>query len=76
METKENKRETKAEEKEKYIKLCPKCRSINVKQNQQGGLAFFGLPTFYTCQDCKFTNNFFPEVTPGNLKKLQNVMFG
>jgi len=45
-----------------YVKMCPKCNSAKVNLNQQGGLAFFGLPAFYTCKDCGYTNNFFPEI--------------
>ena len=56
-------------EDEGYVKVCPKCKSINVKTNQQGGLAFFGLPTFYTCEDCGFTNNFFPEVRVDSVRR-------
>ncbi len=62
----------KSEEKKEvqYIKLCPKCNSVNVNLNQKGGLAFFGLPAFYTCKNCGYTNNFFPEIEIDEVDKL------
>ncbi|UCD20585.1 MAG: hypothetical protein JSW08_02290 [archaeon] len=55
----------KRKKKKKYIKLCPKCNSINVKITHQGslsGLVALGLPTKYVCKECGFASPFFPEI--------------
>lgn len=50
--------------KPRYVKICPRCRSLNVKIGNQGGSAgvIFGAPTMYKCLDCEYVNYAFPEV--------------
>ena len=50
---------------DKYIKICPRCKSINVKVSNQGGAAgiIFGAPTVYRCLDCGYSNYAFPEIS-------------
>ncbi|MEM4702980.1 MAG: hypothetical protein QXP53_00630 [Candidatus Pacearchaeota archaeon] len=58
----------------KYIKFCPKCRSINIKIRNVGGSAgiLFGAPTIYTCQNCGFSNYAFPEIEKDKLKNVKS----
>jgi len=58
-------------QKAQYVKICPRCRSINVKISNQGGSAgiIFGAPTLYRCQSCGYSNYAFPEVDLNELKK-------
>lgn len=47
-----------------YVKICPKCGSVNVKISNQGGAAgiIFGMPTIYKCLNCGYANYAFPEI--------------
>ena len=46
----------------KSVKICPRCKSIKVKTNYRYGLTFLaGTPEIYTCQNCGFTSELFPE---------------
>lgn len=58
-----------------YVKVCPKCNSINVEISHQGflsGLVALGLPTVYRCRDCGFSANSFPEV---NLNEVRGKKY-
>lgn len=70
--SKENKVRIK-KEKLRYVKICPRCQSINVKISNQGGSAgiVFGAPTVYRCLDCGYSNYAFPEI---DVNKLQNKL--
>jgi len=50
----------KREERKAYIKICPKCKSFNIKTNYKGGLVFLGVPPSYICQNCGYASNIFP----------------
>lgn len=54
-----------------YVKICPRCQSINIKVTNQGGAAgiIFGAPTLYKCLDCGYVNYSFPEIDINELKK-------
>jgi|GEM_PF-5512923 len=54
-----NKSESKDEY--RYARICPKCKSLNIKLRWQS-LWFIGLPPSFQCTHCKYTSNFFPEV--------------
>lgn len=74
--SKENKTKIK-KEKPRYVKICPRCQSINVKISNQGGSAgiVFGAPTIYRCLDCGYSNYAFPEININELKnKLKNKL--
>lgn len=45
-----------------HIKFCPRCKSLNIKMNYKGGLVFLGVPPSFTCQNCGYTSNIFPEL--------------
>ncbi|MEM4152817.1 MAG: hypothetical protein QXK80_01725 [Candidatus Pacearchaeota archaeon] len=57
--------------KSRYVKICPRCQSVNIKVTNQGGSAgiIFGAPTIYRCLDCNYSNYSFPEIDINNLKK-------
>lgn len=55
----------------RYVKICPKCRSLNIRTKWQS-LWFFGFPATFKCLDCGFTSYIFPEMelNEKNVKKL------
>lgn len=54
-----------------YVKICPRCQSIDIKVTNQGGSAgvIFGAPTLYKCLDCGYVNYAFPEIDINELKR-------
>lgn len=61
-------------EKARYVKICPRCGSINVKIGNQGGSAgvVFGAPTMYRCLSCGYVNYAFPEIDANELETRLN----
>ena len=55
-------------EKEKYVKVCPKCNSLNLKVDST--LIFLGAPSNYICKECGYTDSFFPEVEITKVKEF------
>lgn len=61
----EKQKKDKKKTKTVIVKMCPRCKSINVHIGHQGlgsGLVAVGVPTMYRCMDCGFRNTWFPEV--------------
>ena len=58
------------EEKEKYVRVCPKCRSLDVVSDLT--LAFLGENSTLKCRECGYTNTFFPEVEATRVKEFIN----
>ncbi len=58
--------------KKKYIKICPKCKSIDIGLRPQS-LWFFGLPPTFKCNKCNYIGYIFPEIklTEKNIKKFK-----
>ncbi|HLC55909.1 MAG TPA: hypothetical protein VJJ23_01605 [Candidatus Nanoarchaeia archaeon] len=52
---------------EKYIKICPKCRSLNIKVENALTTGF--LPNSYICINCKYKGMIFPEIEISRLEK-------
>ena len=54
----------KEKKKAKFVKICPRCHSINVRVSNSGGSAgiIFGTPTIYRCMNCGYSNYAFPEI--------------
>lgn len=52
--------------KETHVKVCPKCSSINIKIDLTH--AFLGETSTHTCEECGYTNTFFPEVDASRIK--------
>ncbi len=50
-----------------YIKICPKCKSINVSIQNKIVAGF--LPVEYFCNKCKYSNYIFPEINTNKLGK-------
>ena len=59
---------TKEEKKVEYVKMCPKCNSLNLKIDAT--LIFLGATSTYTCKDCGYTDSFFPEVEISRVKEF------
>ncbi len=58
----------------KYVKICPRCQSINVQISHQGGLSgltALGLPTVYRCMDCGYRGYSFPEIDLNEIKRKE-----
>ena len=55
--------------KTKFVKFCPKCKSLNISINYRGGLVALGMPPIYQCRKCGYSSYFFPEVVISKLKK-------
>ncbi len=73
------KKNKKFEKSSRYVKICPRCNSINVKISHQGGLSgltALGLPTMYKCRDCGLISYSFPEIDLNELKKKQKIKKG
>lgn len=51
----------------KYVRFCPKCRSLNIRSKLLG---FFGLPAKYKCGNCSYQAYVFPMVSVDDLKKF------
>lgn len=50
-------------EKKKFIRVCPKCGSIDVETEKDNAAKVrFGAPLNYVCKSCGFKNTVFPEV--------------
>lgn len=52
----------------RYVKVCPKCNSLNIKMMLRSGW-FIGLPPSYRCKNCNFKSKFFPEVELEKIKE-------
>jgi C4-type Zn-finger protein len=55
----------------KYVKICPKCNSLDIQATEKNIDFSFGLPVIYQCQNCGFTNYNFPEIDVNNIEKLK-----
>jgi hypothetical protein len=69
-----NKQSQEKKEKKKkpnYVKVCPKCRSLDVYQETPGASLniIFGMPTQYKCRNCGFTSYIFPEINFNEIKE-------
>jgi len=66
------KKKIKAKPGPRYVKICPRCKSIDVQVSHQGslsGLTALGLPTMYRCKKCGFSSYSFPEIDLNEVKK-------
>ncbi len=62
------------ENKPRYVRICPRCRSLNIEISHQGslsGLTALGLPTIYRCKDCGYRGYAFPEIDLNKIKSKQ-----
>lgn len=67
------KNRSKKKQNEKYVKFCPRCKSINVFP-EKSTLQILGfLPTRYVCNDCGYAAFSFPCISLANLKKLRKT---
>jgi len=52
----------------KYVKFCPKCKSLNIRAELKSGW-WIGLPAVYKCRNCGFKSRLFPEISMEEVKK-------
>lgn len=64
-------KKTAKEEKEQFIKICPKCKSTNIRVDNFNPLNSLILPTRYICSSCGNAGNIFPEIPVSKLKEVQ-----
>ena len=57
--------------KEDYIKICPKCKSIDVSQDKSTMQQLGELPTRYICNNCGHSGFVFPEVLESQLEEFE-----
>ena len=62
----------KSQKKETYIRICPKCKSPDVRFDRSNPLQpSMGLPEMYTCNKCNYSSNVFPEIKMSKLEKFE-----
>ena len=61
----------KKKKKEKYVKVCPKCKSPNVRMDKSTLQQIGALPTVYICGKCEHSGYNFPEVPISELKGFE-----
>ena len=65
----------KKSEKEKYVKICPKCGSINVKVDFSNPVVWtYGTNVKYKCNSCGHLSLLFPEVLNSNIKNYKKEL--
>ena len=60
----------------KYVKFCPKCRSIEIEVANQSEfkiLGDIGIPTVYKCKKCKFSSSLFPEIELKDVRTKKRI---
>ena len=55
-------------EENKYIRICPKCKSIDIDTVDRFTTGF--LPNKYMCNNCKYTGLIFPEIELDKINKI------
>ncbi len=62
----------KSSKKEKYVMICPQCKSPDVYMDKSNSLQpFMGLPAMYICNKCKHSGNSFPEIKLSELEDFE-----
>lgn len=60
---------------ENFIKICPKCGSIDVKEELDNPAKVrFGAPLDLTCQACGFKAKIFPEVKEEDIETFRKKL--
>ena len=62
-------------EKKKYTKFCPKCNSIDIRQDKSTMQSLGYLPTKHICNDCGYSSFNFPEIDINKINKLHYKKF-
>jgi hypothetical protein len=57
--------------KEKYVQVCPKCKSPDIRQDKSTLQQIGALPTMYICNKCKYSSYVFPEVKLSELNGFE-----
>ena len=57
---------------EKYIMICPKCKSIDINMDKSNPLqGAMGLPAMYICNKCGHSGYTFPEIKFSEIEELK-----
>jgi len=63
-----------SKDKDEFVKVCPNCKSINVRIDkstlQQTGI----FPTLYICKTCSHSAYTFPEVKLSRLENFKKML--
>ncbi|MBW2973989.1 hypothetical protein KY346_06400 [Candidatus Woesearchaeota archaeon] len=60
---------------QKYIKICPKCGSIDIKEELDNPAKVrFGAPLDFICQACGFKAKIFPEVKEEEIEDFRKKL--
>lgn len=57
--------------KEKYLKICPKCKSIDIGPDKSTLQQIGVLPQNYICKKCGYSGFVFPEIAISKLKEFK-----
>ena len=57
--------------KEKYVQVCPQCKSINISQDKSTMQQLGELPIRYICNNCGHSGFSFPEVLESEVEKFE-----
>ena len=58
--------------KKHYVRMCPKCKSLETTTYKDGGIASTGaIPYSFECLKCGFVGRFFPEVAVDELEDVK-----
>ena len=57
--------------KKKYIKICPKCKSPDIRMDKSTLQQLGALPAFYICNKCNYSGYNFPELEISGLNKFK-----
>lgn len=58
--------------KEKWVQICPKCKSQNIHSDMSAGS--IGMGTFqnkYECSDCGYSGSFFPKIKQNEVNEYK-----
>ena len=55
---------------QRYLRICPKCKSANIRMDKSTMQQLGALPTMYICNACGHSGYSFPEVTADRLEKF------
>ena len=59
--------------KKKYIKICPKCKSPDIRTDKSTMQQLGALPTMYICNKCRHSGYSFPELEISGLNSLKSL---
>ena len=62
-------------EEKRYVKICPKCGSVDVKTDFSNPVVWaYGTTTKYKCNSCRYMAAIFPEVVAGEIGEYKKEL--